>query len=219
MNLLIAPSLLSADFSCLREDIRRVEEGGADLLHLDVMDGNFVPNITFGPPLIRSIRPHTRLLLEAHLMISEPAKFLEAFVAAGADRIIIHAEAELQAHQVLARIRSLGVQAGVSIKPQTSLAAVEPFLSMVQTLLIMTVEPGFGGQAFMPVTLPKIRAARSIADQHGYSLDIAVDGGINLDTAPQVIAAGANVLIAGNAIFSQPDPAAVIRQLKNLASR
>ncbi|MEW6515752.1 MAG: ribulose-phosphate 3-epimerase [candidate division FCPU426 bacterium] len=215
MNPLIAPSLLSADFSCLREDIRRVEEGGADLLHLDVMDGCFVPNITFGPPLIRSIRPHTRLLLEAHLMINDPAKFLEAFVAAGADRIIIHAEAVPQALAVLAKIRELGAQAGVSIKPKTPLASVEPYLPVVQTLLIMTVEPGFGGQAFLPETLPKIEAARALIDRHGYQLDIAVDGGINLETAPRVIAAGANVLIAGNAVFGQPDPAAVIRQLKN----
>lgn len=214
MKIKIAPSLLSADFSCLREDIRQMEDGGADLLHLDVMDGNFVPNITFGPPLVKTIRQITRLFLEAHLMIADPKKFLQAFAEAGADRIIIHAEAVPDANVVLDGIKKLGKQAGVSLKPKTSLDTLVPFPGKLDSILIMTVEPGFGGQAFMPEMLPKIKAAREIIEQKGLDVDVAVDGGIDPDTAPQAIQAGANVLIAGNAIFKEKDRADVITRLR-----
>jgi len=215
MKIHIAPSLLAADFTRLREEVRGVERGGADRLHLDVMDGHFVPNITFGPPVVAAVRKITRLILDAHLMIAQPEKFLEAFASAGADMITLHVEATRGLHGLLERIRTMGLKAGISLKPKTPLGRVLPYLRQVDLLLIMTVEPGFGGQSFMPDMLPKIRAARKALDRRALPADIAVDGGITLRTAGEAVRAGANVLVAGTAIFGQPGPAQIIRRLKN----
>ncbi len=215
MKIHIAPSLLAADFTRLREEVRGVERGGADRLHLDVMDGHFVPNITFGPPVVAAVRKITRLILDAHLMIAQPEKFLEAFASAGADMITLHVEATRGLHGLLERIRAMGLKAGISLKPKTPLGRVLPYLRQVDLLLIMTVEPGFGGQSFMPDMLPKIRAARKALDRRALPADIAVDGGITLRTAGEAVRAGANVLVAGTAIFGQPGPAQIIRRLKN----
>jgi len=215
MKIHIAPSLLAADFTRLREEVRGVERGGADRLHLDVMDGHFVPNITFGPPVVAAVRKITRLILDAHLMIAQPENFLEAFASAGADMITLHVEATRGLHGLLERIRAMGLKAGISLKPKTPLGRVLPYLRQVDLLLIMTVEPGFGGQSFMPDMLPKIRAARKALDRRALPADIAVDGGITLRTAGEAVRAGANVLVAGTAIFGQPGPAQIIRRLKN----
>lgn len=215
MTIQVSPSLLAADFSRLAEQIQWVERAGADRLHLDVMDGHFVPNITFGPALVASIRPVTRLLLEAHLMIERPRNYIEAFAKAGADQIIIHAEAEPDIPATLSAIRAAGMKTGLSIKPKTPLTAVLPYAEELDLILFMTVEPGFGGQAFMPEVLPKIEAGRKWVASKGLAIDLEVDGGISPATAAQVVRAGANVLVAGTAVFGKPDPAAVIASLRS----
>jgi len=215
MTIQVSPSLLAADFSRLAEQIQWVERAGADRLHLDVMDGHFVPNITFGPALVASIRPVTRLLLEAHLMIERPRNYIDAFAKAGTDQIIIHAEAEPDIPAALRAIRAAGMKTGLSIKPKTPLTAVLPYAEELDLILFMTVEPGFGGQAFMPEILPKIEAGRKWVASKGLTIDLEVDGGISPATASQVVRAGANVLVAGTAVFGKPDPAAVIASLKS----
>lgn len=215
MKIKIAPSILAADFTRLGEEIKQVEKAGADLLHLDIMDGHFVPNISFGPPIVTAIRSVTGLYLEAHLMILNPNKFIPAFAKAGVERIIIHAENIPDLPQTLNHIQNLGLKAGISIKPQTPLDLILPHLSLLDTILFMTVEPGFGGQAFMPQVLSKIRAGKDFVARHDYPIDIAVDGGIEPATASQVIDAGANVLIAGTSIFGNPNKSEAISRLRN----
>jgi len=201
----IAPSILSADFANLGDEVRRVERAGADWVHVDVMDGVFVPNITIGPGVVKSIRPHTRLPLDVHLMIVRPENFVEPFAKAGADLITIHLEASECIKETLLRIRELGKGAGISINPGTPFERVRPFMEHVDLLLVMTVNPGFGGQSFMPECLDKIRQARQYVDRHGFRTEIEVDGGINAKTGRSSVGAGASVLAAGNALFSAPD--------------
>jgi len=196
-----------------------VEEAGAHMLHVDVMDGHFVPNITIGPPVVRSVRKTTRLPLDVHLMISDPDKYIPAFIEAGSDMLTVHAEATVHLDRTLNFIRSQNAGVGVSINPATPLSAVHHVLGLVDMLLIMSVNPGFGGQPFIPYTVNKIRQARQIIEDHHYRCAIEVDGGIDIDTLPEVVQAGAEVLVAGSAIFHAPDPARKVKELLEIAAR
>ena len=218
MSIRIAPSILSANFASLGEDIAKVEQAGAHLLHVDVMDGHFVPNITIGPPVVKSIRKSTNLPLDVHLMISDPDQYIPAFVEAGANILTVHAEATAHLDRTLNFIRSHKVGVGVSINPATPLSAVEHALGLVDMLLIMSVNPGFGGQKFIPYTLEKIRKARQIIEERNYRCAIEVDGGIDLDTLPAVVKAGADVLVAGSAIFHSPDPGRKLKEMLEMAA-
>ena len=218
MSIRIAPSILSANFAALGDDIRKVEEAGAQLIHVDVMDGHFVPNITIGPPVVKSIRKATKLPLDVHLMISDPDKYITAFVEAGADMVTVHAEATVHLDRTLNFIRSQKAGVGVSINPATPISAVQHALGLADMLLVMTVNPGFGGQKFIPYTLEKIREARQVIENRRYRCVIEVDGGIDTDTLPDVIRAGAEVLVAGSAIFNAPDPARKIKEMLEIAA-
>lgn len=215
--ILIAPSLLSADFGRLADEIAALEAGGADLLHVDVMDGRFVPNITMGPPIVKAIRRVTRLPLDLHLMIVEPEKYLDAFADAGADTINIHFEATVHAHRALQHIRGRKKRAGLALNPATSEDALRYLLGSLDQVLVMSVNPGFGGQAFLPEVLPKVRAIRRMIEEGRHPIDIEIDGGIALGTAGLAVSAGACALVAGNAIFSQPDYGAAITALRQEA--
>jgi ribulose-phosphate 3-epimerase len=213
----IAPSILSADFAALADDIARVEAGGADQLHVDVMDGRFVPNITIGPVVVGAIRKRTRLPLDVHLMIVEPERYLSEFVAAGADMVTVHAEACPHLQRVLAQIRELGARAGVAVNPGTHPDALEYVLDDVDLVLVMSVNPGFGGQSFIPSAYRKIRALRTRLGAR--PVDLSVDGGVKIDHVERLVAHGATTLVAGSAIFGAPDPTAVIAQMRSAAGR
>jgi ribulose-phosphate 3-epimerase len=202
---LIAPSLLSADFSRLKEEVKAVEEAGADLLHLDVMDGLFVPNLTFGPLVISALRPHTKLLFDVHLMIVQPERYLKHFAEAGADLICVHAEATTHLHRAITQIKELGKLAGVSLNPHTPPEILDYVLELLDFVLVMTVNPGFGGQKFIPQCLPKIEKLKNTIVKRGLNTLIEVDGGINEKTSQLVISAGADILVAGSYIFEKED--------------
>ena len=211
---LLAPSLLSADFVRLAEEIARVEAAGADWLHLDIMDGHFVPNLTFGPPVVAAIRKISKLPLDVHLMVSNPAALVEQFAEAGADYLTVHVETEPHLHRLVNRIRELGVKPAVTLNPATSVDLLDEILSEVDMVLVMSVNPGFGGQKFIPASLDKIRRLRQKMNRLDRQVLIDVDGGVNQVTAPQLIEAGVDVLVAGSAVFGSADMKATIAALK-----
>ena len=213
-SVLIAPSILSADFGRLADEVRAVEQAGADYIHVDVMDGRFVPNITLGPVLVEAVRRDTRLPLDVHLMIVEPEKYVEAFAAAGANLISVHVETSPHLHRTLHQIRQAGARPAAVLNPATPVELVGDVLDDLDMVLVMSVNPGFGGQRFIPRALDKIRRLRQLLNSRGLKVDIEVDGGIDPDTAPKAIEAGANVLVAGTAVFHAKDYRAAIAALR-----
>jgi len=213
----IAPSILSADFSRLGDEIRAVEAGGADYIHVDVMDGHFVPNITIGPLVVEAARKVTALPLDVHLMIADPDRYIPDFAAAGADIIVFHAEATFHVHRTIQLIKSLGKKAGISLNPATSLHCLDYVLEDLDLVLLMTVNPGFGGQSFIEACLPKIHALRGMLDKRGLDAELEVDGGVKVSNIERISRAGADVFVAGSAVFGSPDYAATIAELKTRA--
>ncbi len=212
----IAPSILSADFARLGEEVRAIEAAGADLVHVDVMDGRFVPNLTIGPPVVRALRKVTKLPLDCHLMIVEPERYVEEFAAAGADIITVHLEASAHLHRTLQHIRSLGKRAGVSLNPHSPEEHIRYVLEVADLILVMSVNPGFGGQEFIPAVLPKIAGLRKMIDACGRDIALEVDGGIKPGVARRVIEAGADTLVAGSAVFGNADYASAIAALREV---
>jgi len=214
----IAPSILSADFAVLGEQIAAVERGGADLIHGDVMDGHFVPHITIGPPVVRAIRRAASRPLDVHLMIEEPDRYIEAFVDAGADMVSVHVEVVPHLHRTICLIKKLGARAGAVLNPSTPAIALQDIAAELDYVLVMSVNPGFGGQAFIPHSVEKVRHVRAVLTEAGASAPIEIDGGIDEETAPKVVAAGATILVAGQAIFGTSDPEQATRALRAAAS-
>jgi ribulose-phosphate 3-epimerase len=213
----IAPSILSADFSRLGAEIAAIEAAGADYVHIDVMDGHFVPNITIGPLIVEAARRVTALPLDVHLMIADPDRYIESFAKAGADIIVVHAEATVHLHRTVQLIKSLGKRAGVSLNPATPLNVLDYVLEDLDLVLLMTVNPGFGGQSFIDACIPKIQALRGIMDKRGIEAELEVDGGVKTDNIARISHAGADVFVAGSAVFGSPDYAATIAELKRKA--
>ncbi|HHV18299.1 MAG TPA: ribulose-phosphate 3-epimerase [Thermoanaerobacterales bacterium] len=210
----VAPSILSADFSRLAEEVKRVEAGGADLLHIDVMDGHFVPNITFGPPVISSLKGKTDLPFDVHLMIENPERYVDDFIEAGSDIITVHVESTVHLHRLINYIKNQGIKPGVALNPSTPLTGLQYILDDVYMVLIMSVNPGFGGQTFIPGMIEKIKKLKDIVQQTNSKVLIQVDGGINEDNSPEIIKAGADILVAGSAIYKSSNPGNVIKKLK-----
>ena len=214
-NIEIAPSILSANFSCLGDEIRAVERGGAGFLHVDVMDGHFVPNITIGLPVVKSLAGFTRLPIDAHLMITEPGTYAPQFVKAGAQMVSVHVEADPNLHRTLTAIKSAGAQAGVVLNPATPVSAVEEALQFVDYVLVMSVNPGFGGQQFIPQSIDKVKRLRQLINERQLNVRIEIDGGIDRTNIETVVAAGAEIIVAGSAIFGTPDAETAVKELRN----
>ena len=215
MSVLIAPSILSADFAALGQAVRATERGGADAIHIDVMDGHFVPNLTVGPPVVQAIKRIAEVPLDVHLMIEEPDNYLSAFAQAGADALSVHVEVLSKLQPTINAIKELGIRAGIALNPSTPVTAIEVVAREVDLVLVMSVNPGFGGQTFIPQSLNKVRATSALLDQVGNPAPITVDGGVNLGNAAALVEAGASVLVAGSAIFGQDDPTEATRALRN----
>ncbi len=215
----IAPSILASNFTKLGDEIRAVEDGGADVIHVDVMDGHFVPNISIGIPVVASLRKATQLPLDVHLMIERPEEYIEDFVKAGANRVLVHEEATVHLDRALAMIRELGAEAGAAINPATPIAMLAEVLDKVDTVLVMSVNPGFGGQRFIPGAYEKIRQLNQWRARYNLGFRIEVDGGVDAENAAELAQAGANTLVAGTSIFHTPDPAAATRQMRKLATQ
>jgi ribulose-phosphate 3-epimerase len=216
MKIKLAPSILDADFTCLERELRKIESGGADLIHLDIMDGNFVPNISFGPKIVESIKSKTSLPLEVHLMIEKPENHIKSFINAGGDIIIVHYETSKHLDKLIQTINKADVKSGIALIPATPLNVIEYLINKIDILLIMAVNPGFGGQKFIPEMFTKIEKARKIIDNQKKSISLAVDGGINLDNISKVVKAGANIIVVGQIIFKSANSEETTKKIKNI---